>query len=240
MEVELSSYQNHRTSIWTLMVFFMECLFFKRSGNLLEPFKIMVHRCSRSLLRYVINDLGLIFIPFLEPVDLNIGRRNRIVSVFLIVLSPRFLPPHTSHLHNTDDIVFSASCLVEFTCVSKSLNLDGWLSSAHSLSDQTEYSHRWHEKNKVIKLLMIRLLGLKVPFVLTAFLEYALSSASVRASTKSRRRFGRFAFEILEIYHNVLAQIQLTIIDCGNIRVFYVDLLLWTSNTSFKGQDGFG
>lgn len=30
---------------------------------------------------------------------------------------------------------------------------------------------------------------------LTAFLEYALSSASVRASTKSRRRLGRFALE---------------------------------------------
>ena len=27
---------------------------------------------------------------------------------------------------------------------------------------------------------------------LTAFLEYALSSASLRASTKRRRRFGRF------------------------------------------------
>ena len=33
------------------------------------------------------------------------------------------------------------------------------------------------------------------PLKPTAFLEYALSSASVRASTKSRRRFGRFAFE---------------------------------------------
>lgn len=32
---------------------------------------------------------------------------------------------------------------------------------------------------------------------LTAFLEYALSSASVRASTNRRRRFGRFAWEYL-------------------------------------------
>lgn len=32
----------------------------------------------------------------------------------------------------------------------------------------------------------------------TAFLEYVLSSTSVRASTNKRLRFGRFAYDMLE------------------------------------------
>lgn len=78
--------------------------------------------------------------------------------------------------------------------------LKAWTGSscAHALGYEAENGNRGHEKNQVIKLHAsrdIRRVYVECRdhgFELTAFLEYALSSASVRASTKRRRRLGRF------------------------------------------------
>jgi hypothetical protein len=68
------------------------------------------------------------------------------------------------------------------------------LISHHALSDKTETGYRGHEYDKVIELSICSSV-LSVVVLLkerrTAFLEYSLSSASVRASTNRRRRFGK-------------------------------------------------
>jgi hypothetical protein len=73
------------------------------------------------------------------------------------------------------------------------LHPDGAFSITHALCYQPKNCNGGHKQHKVVELEAVRLVAGDNRDEPTAVLEYALSSASVRASTKRRRKFGRFA-----------------------------------------------
>ena len=80
-------------------------------------------------------------------------------------------------------------------CFQGRISTSEWVSIGHALSDEAKNPDRRHEDNEIVKLLFTVIskssLYVKLAMKHTAVLEYALSSVSVLASTKRRRKFGR-------------------------------------------------
>lgn len=82
-----------------------------------------------------------------------------------------------------------------YGCMSSMISKSECCFAAHSLRNDREGGDGRHEDDQVVELRTISTndAGEITRLEHTAFLEYELSSASVRASTNSRRRLGKLA-----------------------------------------------
>lgn len=111
-------------------------------------------------------------------------------------------------LYSASSSIAGLSQILKANLIPQGLNIQciviGWpgmpllsllLLSVHPLRNEAEDSHGRHEENQVVELenQLDKCSYIHASSMLrTAFREYALSSASVRASTNRRLRFGRF------------------------------------------------